>query len=99
MARALPLAAHDAKPLACEERDYKGLHAFPSNITRDDPPITRDYPPPLLRLQGRSLAELRRVSHVVHGEQVALRKRALHPAADRRATALASHAECTTCAW
>ena len=28
-------------------RDYKGLHAFPSNITRDDPPITRDYPPSL----------------------------------------------------
>ena len=33
--------------------DYKGLHAFPSNITRDDPPITRDYPPSLLALQGR----------------------------------------------
>ena len=30
---------------ACEERGYKGLHAFPSNITRDAPPITRDYPP------------------------------------------------------
>ena len=31
---------------SCEERVYKGLHAFPSNITRDDPPNTRDYPPP-----------------------------------------------------
>ena len=31
------------------------VHAFPSNITRDDPPITRDYPPSLLTLQGRSL--------------------------------------------
>ena len=28
----------------CEERDYKELHSFPSNITRDGPPITRDYP-------------------------------------------------------
>ena len=28
----------------CEERDYKGLHAFPSNITRDGPPITRGLP-------------------------------------------------------
>ena len=39
----------------CGERDYKGLHAFPSNITRDDPPITRDFPPSLLILQGSSL--------------------------------------------
>ena len=39
----------------CEERDYKGLHAFPSNITRDDPPITRDYTPSLLILQGATL--------------------------------------------
>ena len=37
------------------ERDYKGLHALPSNITRDGPPTTRDYPPSLLTLQGRSL--------------------------------------------
>ena len=44
----------------CEERDYKGLHAFPSNITRDDPPITRDCPPSLLMLQGRSLAAQQR---------------------------------------
>ena len=41
--------------LCCEERDYKGLHAFPSNITRDGPPITRDCPPSLLTLQGRTL--------------------------------------------
>ena len=34
--------------ICCEDRDYKGLHVFPSNITRDDPPITRDYPPSLL---------------------------------------------------
>ena len=40
---------------ACEERDYKGLHAFPSNITRDDPPITRDYTPFLQMLQGMTL--------------------------------------------
>ena len=40
---------------ACEERDYKGFHTFPSNITRHDPPITRDFPPSLLILQGRSL--------------------------------------------
>ena len=40
---------------ACRQRDYKGLHAFPSNITRDGPPITRDFPPSLLMLQGRSL--------------------------------------------
>ena len=39
----------------CEERDYKGLHTFPSNITRDDPPITRDYTPFLLILQGMTL--------------------------------------------
>ena len=38
--------------LPVEERDYKGLHSFPSNITRDDPPSTRDCPPSLLRLQG-----------------------------------------------
>ena len=25
-----------AAALACEERDYKGSHAFPSNITRED---------------------------------------------------------------
>ena len=37
------------------QRDYKGLHAFPSTITRDDPPITRDYPPSLLTLQGMTL--------------------------------------------
>ena len=29
----------------CAERGYKGLHAFPSHIPRDDPPITRDSPP------------------------------------------------------
>ena len=40
---------------ACDERDYKGLHAFPSNITRDEPPITRDYTPSLLILQGVTL--------------------------------------------
>ena len=40
---------------SCEERDYKGLHAFPSNITRHDPPIKRDCPPSLLILQGRPL--------------------------------------------
>ena len=40
---------------ACEERDYKGLHAFPSNVTRDGPPITRDCPPSLLTLQGQPL--------------------------------------------
>ena len=40
---------------SCEERDDKGLHAFPSNITRDEPPITRDYAPSLLTLQRRSL--------------------------------------------
>ena len=34
-----------AASASCEERDYKGLHALPSNITRDGPPITRDYPP------------------------------------------------------
>ena len=39
----------------CEERDYKGLHAFPSNITRDDPPITRDDTPFLQTLQGMAL--------------------------------------------
>ena len=44
-----------AEHAACEERDCKGLHAFPSNITRDDPPITRDCPPSLLTLQGGSL--------------------------------------------
>ena len=33
-------------------RDYKGLHAFPSSITRDGPPMTRDYHPPLILLQG-----------------------------------------------
>ena len=38
----------------CEEIT-RDLHAFPSNITRDEPPITRDYPPSLLILQGRSL--------------------------------------------
>ena len=39
------VALRRARP-ACGDpkiRDYKGLHAFPSNITRDDPPITRDY--------------------------------------------------------
>ena len=36
---------------ACEERDYKGLHAFPSKITRDDHPITKD---PSLILWGES---------------------------------------------
>ena len=41
--------------MSCEERDYKGLHAFPSSITRDDPPIKRDDPASLLTLQGRSL--------------------------------------------
>ena len=43
---------------ACEERDYKGLHVFPSNTTRNDPPITRDCPPSLLTLEGRSLTAL-----------------------------------------
>ena len=33
---------------------YKGLH-FPSNITREGPPITRDCPPSLIILEGRSL--------------------------------------------
>ena len=42
----------------CEERDYKGSHAlFPSNITRDGLSIKRDYPPSLLKLQGRSLTK------------------------------------------
>ena len=51
---------------ACEERNYKGLHAFPSNITRDDPPITRDYPPSLLiiLLQGRSLTDVKAFHNV-----------------------------------
>ena len=40
---------------ACGERDYKGLHAFPSDITRDGPPITRDDTPFLLILQGMAL--------------------------------------------
>ena len=40
---------------ACEEKDYKGFHAFPSNTTKDGPPITRDCPPSLLTSQGRSL--------------------------------------------
>ena len=35
-----------------ERGDYKGSHAFPSNITRDAPPITREGPPSLLILQG-----------------------------------------------
>ena len=55
-------AVHARKPphvvfaaVACDERDYKGLHAFPSNITRDGPPITRDYTPSLLKLQGMTL--------------------------------------------
>ena len=39
-------------------RDYT---PFPSNITRDDPPITSDCPPSLLMLQGRSLT----VQHLV----------------------------------
>ena len=30
----------------------KGLNAFPSNFTRDDPPITRGYPPSLLIYKG-----------------------------------------------
>ena len=38
-----------------EERDYKGLHAFPSNITRDGSAITGDDPPSLLILQGMAL--------------------------------------------
>ena len=42
----------------CEERNYKGLHASPSNITRDYPPIKRDCPRSLLILQGRSLTPL-----------------------------------------
>ena len=46
------------------ERDYKGLHAFPSTITRDGPPITRDCPPSLLISQGRSLTA-RSVSRTV----------------------------------
>ena len=50
------LADQESDP--CEERDYKGLHAFPFNITRDYPTITRDYPPSLLTLQGRSLTAL-----------------------------------------
>ena len=51
-----------------EERDYKGLHAFPSNITRDDPPITRDCPPPLLILQGRSrTSSVSRVRNLMPG--------------------------------
>ena len=40
------------------ERDHKGLRAFPSNITRDAPPITRDFFPYLLTLQGRPLMVL-----------------------------------------
>ena len=54
---ALPLGRH-VEVLAvptCEERGDKGLHAFPSNVTRDDPPITRDYTPFLLMLQGMTL--------------------------------------------
>ena len=47
--------------------DYKGLHAFPSNITRDDPPITRDYPPFLLALQGRWAHLVVLALVVVHG--------------------------------
>ena len=38
------LDSADAELRTCEERDYKGLHSFPSNVTRDDPPTTRDYP-------------------------------------------------------
>ena len=50
--RRLPVLKPEPLPLApgctgswlmastCEERDNKGLHAFPSKITRDDPPIT-----------------------------------------------------------
>ena len=40
-----PGGIEDGRTRACEERDHKELHAFPSNITRDDPPITRDSPP------------------------------------------------------
>ena len=42
----MPSVANEATErfCTCEERDYKGLHSFSSNITRDDPPITRDYP-------------------------------------------------------
>ena len=48
------LAAQQEAP-ALDARDYKGLHAFPSTITRDDPPITSDYTPFLLLLQGMTL--------------------------------------------
>ena len=52
-------SARMARLAPCEERDYTGLHApFPSNITRDDPPITRDCPPSLLTLQGSAAAHL-----------------------------------------
>ena len=43
------------KALTCEKRDCKGLHASPSNITRGDLPITRDYTPFLLTSQGTTL--------------------------------------------
>ena len=33
----------------------QGISSLPSNITRDDPPITRDYPSSLLILQGTTL--------------------------------------------
>ena len=42
-------------PPSWKEGNYKGLRVFPSNITRDEPPITRDYPPSLLTLYGRPL--------------------------------------------
>ena len=50
--------AHGGVGGACGEGDCKGLHALPSNITRDDPAgkgITRDYTPFLLILQGITL--------------------------------------------
>ena len=51
----LPAVQFCSPGAPCEERDYKGLHAFPFNITRDEPPITRDFPPSLLILQGMTL--------------------------------------------
>ena len=93
------LSGHVVHAQHCEERDYKGSHAFPSNITRDYPPITRDCPPSLLTSQGRSLTA--RCPVVVEPRQaprLALLRRAVAPChrvlshlTARRAKCHASH--------